>query len=76
LADEPVASLDPKVSNLIMLLLKKINKEFNITVLCNLHQVGLAIQHADRIVGLLDGKIAFDESTKNINRNNINLIYK
>ena len=44
--------------------------------MCNLHQVELAIQHADRIVGLLDGKIAFDESTKNINRNNINLIYK
>ena len=76
LADEPVASLDPKVANLIMLLLKKINQEFNITVLCNLHQVELATQYADRIVGLLEGKIAFDESTKNINKNNINLIYK
>ena len=76
LADEPVASLDPKVSGLIMLLLKKINKEFNITVICNLHQVELATQHTDRIVGLLDGKIAFDESTKNINKSNINLIYK
>ena len=76
LADEPVASLDPKVSNLIMLLLKKINKEFNITILCNLHQVELATQHADRIVGLLDGAIMFDESTKNINRSNVNSIYK
>ena len=76
LADEPVASLDPKVSNLIMLLLKKINKEFNITVLCNLHQVELATQHTDRIVGLLDGAIVFDEPTKNINKSNVNLIYK
>ena len=42
LADEPVASLDPKSSNLILSLLKKINQEFGTTVLCNLHQVDLA----------------------------------
>ena len=76
LADEPVASLDPKASNLIMSLLKKINKEFNITILCNLHQIELATQYSDRIVGLLDGAIKFDESTKNINKANINKIYK
>ena len=76
LADEPVASLDPKASNLIMSLLKKINKEFNITILCNLHQIELAAQYSDRIVGLLDGAIKFDESTKNINKASINKIYK
>jgi len=76
LADEPVASLDPKASNLIMSLLKKINKEFNITILCNLHQIELATQYSDRIIGLLDGAIMFDESTQNINRANINKIYK
>jgi phosphonate transport system ATP-binding protein len=76
LADEPVASLDPKASNLIMSLLKKINKEFNITILCNLHQIELATQYSDRIVGLLDGAIMFDESTQNINKANINKIYK
>ena len=76
LADEPVASLDPKASNLIMLLLKKINKEFNITIMCNLHQVELATQYSDRIVGLLDGAIMFDKSTQNINKDNINKIYK
>ena len=76
LADEPVASLDPKASNLIMSLLKKINKEFNITILCNLHQIELATQYSDRIVGLLDGAITFDESTQNINKANINEIYK
>ena len=76
LADEPVASLDPKASNLIMSLLKKINKEFNITILCNLHQIDLATQYSDRIVGLLDGAIMFDKSTQNINKTNINQIYK
>jgi phosphonate transport system ATP-binding protein len=76
LADEPVASLDPKASNLIMSLLRKINKNFNITILCNLHQIELATQYSDRIVGLLDGKIMFDELTQDINKANINQIYK
>ena len=76
LADEPVASLDPKASNLIMSLLKKINKEFNITILCNLHQVDLATQYSDRIVGLLDGEIAFNESAQNINKTYINQIFR
>ena len=76
LADEPVASLDPKASNLIMSLLKKINKEFNITIICNLHQIDLATRYSDRIVALLDGAIMLDKSTQNINKTNINKIYK
>ncbi len=76
LADEPIASLDPKASDLIMSLLKKINKEFNITILCNLHQIELATKYSDRIVGLLDGAVMFDESTQNINKTNINQIYR
>ena len=68
LADEPVASLDPKAANLIMSLLKKINKEFEITVICNLHQVELASKYSDRIVGLLEGEIMFDKTASNINK--------
>ena len=60
LADEPVASLDPKSSNLILSLLKKINQEFGTTILCNLHQVDLAKKYSYRVVGLMDGKIIFD----------------
>ena len=76
LADEPVASLDPKAANLIMSLLKKINKEFEITVVCNLHQVELASKYSDRIVGLLDGEIMFDKIASNVNKTAINEIYK
>ena len=76
LADEPVASLDPKAADLIMSLLKKINKDFNITIVCNLHQVDLAMKYSDRIVGLLDGQIIFDQLASNIHKNNINQIYK
>ena len=76
LADEPVASLDPKAANLIMSLLKKINKEFEITVICNLHQVELASKYSDRIVGLLEGEIMFDKTASNINKTAISEIYK
>ena len=75
LADEPVASLDPKSSNLILSLLKKINQEFGTTILCNLHQVDLAKKYSDRVVGLIDGKIIFDEKSININENYLKKIY-
>ena len=75
LADEPVASLDPKSSNLILSLLKKINQEFGTTILCNLHQVDLAKKYSDRVVGLIDGKIIFDEKSTNINESYLKKIY-
>ena len=75
LADEPVASLDPKASNLILSLLKKINKDFGTTILCNLHQVDLAKKYSDRLIGLLDGKIIFDEKPDNINKTDLEKLY-
>ena len=76
LADEPVASLDPKAANLIMSLLKKINKEFNITVICNLHQVELATKYSDRIIGLLGGEIVFDQPASNTDKTSVSQIYR
>ena len=75
LADEPVASLDPKAANLILSLLKRINQDFGTTILCNLHQVDLAKKYSDRIVGLMDGKIIFDENSSQINTTNLEKIY-
>ena len=69
LADEPVASLDPKTALSTMKLLKKINKEFNITILCNLHQTNLAIEFSDRVIGLSDGSIVFDQESKYLDKN-------
>jgi len=74
LADEPVASLDPNAALSTMMLLKKINKEFNITILCNLHQTDLAQQFSDRIIGLSNGYVVFDEAAKNLDKN-INRLY-
>ena len=75
LADEPVASLDPKAADLILLLLKKINKEYGTTILCNLHQVDLAKKYSDRVVGLVDGKVIFNEKSSDIDKNYLQKIY-
>ncbi len=60
LADEPVASLDPEISGQVMDVLFRCCVEDNITVLCSLHQVDLAIDWAHRLVGLRDGKVVLD----------------
>jgi phosphonate transport system ATP-binding protein len=74
LADEPVASLDPKAALSTMKLLKTINKDFNITILCNLHQTNLAMEFSDRVIGLSDGSIVFDQEAKYLEKN-INKLY-
>ncbi len=63
LADEPVAALDPVMADVVMSDFQKINKEMNITVLINIHHVDLALQYADRIIGIQAGKIVFDGPT-------------
>ena len=75
LADEPVASLDPKAADLILSLLKKINKEYGTTILCNLHQVDLAKKYSDKMVGLVDGKVIFNEKSSDIDKNYLEKIY-
>ena len=75
LADEPVASLDPKAANIILSLLKKINQEFGTTILCNLHQVDLAKKYSDRIVGLMDGKVVFDEISSDLENKYLDKLY-
>ncbi len=60
LADEPVASLDPKTAQVVLNDLRAAAHELQIAVLCNLHQVALARQFADRIVGIAAGQIVFD----------------
>ena len=52
LADEPVASLDPPTSHVVMRDLQRINRELGITTIVNLHFLDLATAYADRIIGL------------------------
>jgi phosphonate transport system ATP-binding protein len=60
LADEPVASLDPRNTRLVMDALLRINKHFGITVICNLHSLDLARGYCDRLLGMAAGRLVFD----------------
>ena len=60
LADEPVASLDPENSRVVMEALRHINRHFGVTVICNLHSVELARDYCDRLVGMAAGRVVFD----------------
>ncbi|TKH24070.1 phosphonate ABC transporter ATP-binding protein [Bacillus wiedmannii] len=64
LADEPVASLDPLTTKQVLDDLKKINEDFGITTIVNLHSIDLARQYATRIIGLHEGEIVFDGSVE------------
>jgi phosphonate transport system ATP-binding protein len=60
LADEPVASLDPKTARVVLDDLRRAAHELGIAVLCNLHQVEYALEFADRIVGIGAGRVVFE----------------
>jgi phosphonate transport system ATP-binding protein len=60
LADEPVASLDPKTARVVLGDLKRASRDLGIAVLCNLHQVGYAMEFADRVIGVHAGRIVFE----------------
>lgn len=60
LADEPIASLDPRNTRIVMDALLRINKHYGITVLCNLHSLDLARSYCDRLIGMAAGRVVFD----------------
>jgi phosphonate transport system ATP-binding protein len=76
LADEPVASLDPESSGQVLELLLKIAKEENMTVICTLHQVELAMGWAHRIVGLRSGKVVLDRSAIGLDQRDVMDVYQ
>jgi len=61
LADEPIASLDPMNARLVMEALNSINRDERISVICNLHTLDTARTYCDRIVGMREGAIVFDD---------------
>ncbi len=60
LADEPVASLDPTLSRVVLEILKRVCREDGITALVSLHTLELTRAYADRVVGLNRGRLLFD----------------
>ena len=75
LADEPVASLDPITAKQVMQDFVRINKDMGITILLNIHHVELALEYADRIIGIRAGKIVYDGPSANVDKDVLAAIY-
>ena len=75
LADEPIASLDPRNTKAVMDALKTINQDYGITVLCNLHSLDVAREYCDRLVGLTAGEVVFDGAPAQLTEPIVNELY-
>lgn len=75
LADEPVASLDPVTARQVMSDFVRINKEYKITILLNIHHVDLALNYCDRVVGVRAGEIVFDGPASSITQEQLDEVY-
>jgi phosphonate transport system ATP-binding protein len=75
LVDEPTSSLDPKIGREVMDLMQSIIREANIPMLISVHDVHLAKDYSDRIVGMQDGLKIIDEATPNVDDKSIHRIY-
>ena len=75
LADEPIASLDPEASRLVMQILKNINEQDGITIVVTLHQVDYAQQYCRRAIALKDGELYFDSPIEDIDNTGLSNLY-
>ncbi len=75
LVDEPTASLDPKTSRQIMRLICELAHERGTPALVNIHDVGLAQNFSDRVIGLSEGRLIFDGATAGLTAEVLTQIY-
>lgn len=76
LVDEPTSSLDPETSRAVMDLMTDIAAEDDIPVLINIHEVELAFEYADRVIGLADGTIVYEGTPDAITDDDLDVIYR
>ena len=75
LADEPVASLDPVIADVVMNDFARINREMNITILINIHHVDLALKYATRVIGIRAGEIVYDGPASEVTQEVLDMVY-
>lgn len=76
LADEPVAALDPVTAKQVMQDFRRINQEMNISILINIHHVELALEYANRIIGIRAGQIVYDGPASQVTPEVLSSIYQ
>ncbi|MDO5122317.1 MAG: phosphonate ABC transporter ATP-binding protein, partial [Erysipelotrichaceae bacterium] len=73
--DEPVASLDPIMADVVMSDFLRINQDMNITILLNIHHVDLALKYATRVIGIRAGQIVYDGPTADVTQDILDQVY-
>ena len=76
LADEPVSSLDPVLGEEVLSLLLDVTEHHDATLILNLHQPALAKRFVDRVVGLRDGRVVFDDSPSHLTDDRLQEVYR
>ena len=76
LADEPTASLDPMLTESIMGILQRINRERGLTLVVSQHMLETALSYGTRIIGLRQGRVAFDGPPDAITPEVVQAIYE
>ena len=76
LADEPIASLDPRNAARVMDSLRDINRAEGITIVCNLHTIDAARRYCERIVGMAKGRMVFDGAPAQLTQAVMRAIYQ
>ncbi|HEX9443471.1 MAG TPA: phosphonate ABC transporter ATP-binding protein [Candidatus Binatia bacterium] len=76
LADEPVSSLDPNLSRVVLDILKRVCREDGITALVSLHTLDLTRAYADRVVGLRQGRVFFDGPVRDLSDAVVEKVYQ
>ncbi len=62
LADEPISSLDEFLAKKVI---DKLNSSYE-TVVCTMHNVDLALENFQRVIGLKDGKLLLDKKCQDL----------
>ena len=75
LADEPIASLDPKSASLVMGTLQRLNQEDGHTIVVSLHQIDFAFRYCPRSVAMKNGEIVYDGPTEKITKELLQTVY-
>ncbi len=75
LVDEPTSSLDPKISREVMEMIKTMSKEVGVPVLCNIHDIQLALDFSNKVIGLQDGIKKFEGPTNEVDKSTLEEIY-
>ncbi|MBC5637987.1 phosphonate ABC transporter ATP-binding protein [Ornithinibacillus sp. BX22] len=75
LADEPIASLDPVTGRQVLNDFKRINQEMELSVIMNIHHVEIALEYANRIIGVREGQVVFDGKVEAVTQEVLDYIY-